>query len=129
MLGSRPATLFQLTRASRAKDQPVPKFTYAPKDHEPQTFDFQFDDLDSLEAERIEEAGGEQWRTFGEWMGLIDRGGVRAWRAALWILLQRQTPKLAFEELVIKVGDITFEVDTDVPEGKGESGDESTDSP
>ena len=82
------------------------KLTYAPKGQDPQTFDFDPDDLGSLEAEALEEAGGSQWDSFGQWVNLYNQGGFRAWRAALWIMLRRHNPDLGFEEVLPKVGEL-----------------------
>lgn len=115
------------------------KFTYAPKDGEPTPFDIDNESLSTDEAEAIDEAGGTQWRTFAEWADLLNNGGWRAWRVALWIALRRTNPALGFEEVRPTVGEIIFEIpDEPKPaeepaaesaEGKSETGDESMSSP
>jgi hypothetical protein len=111
------------------------KFTYAPAGQDPQVFEFDAATLDADEAEIIEEAGGTQWSTFVEWGEKLDRGGFRAWRVVLWLLLRKANPDLGFEEVKPRPSELLFDVPdqpTDLPEsaeGKSESGEESTDSP
>jgi hypothetical protein len=116
------------------------KFTYAPKGQDPVTFDIDTNDLSTDEAEAIDEAGGTQWRTFGGWADLLNNGGWRAWRVALWIALRRTNPELAFEEVRPTVGEIIFEIsdeskpdepaeEPESAEGKSEPGDDDTSSP
>jgi hypothetical protein len=129
---------FELSEQSRAKE-PTVKFTYARAGQEPLTFDFDPNELGTLEAELIEEAGGTQWRSFGQWVDLHNQGGFRAWRVSLWIMLRRQNPSLAFEEVLPTVGELIIGIDdTETPaepsedepsEGKDEPGDDATDSP
>jgi hypothetical protein len=111
------------------------KIIYAPKGEPEQPFDLDSDDLDTDEAEAIEGAGGEQWDTFGVWVNQINRGGWRASRVALWVLLRRTNPSLAFEEFRPRVSEVRLRPDEE-PElaegeepGKSETDDESTDSP
>jgi hypothetical protein len=113
------------------------KFTYAPNDGEPISFDIDNESITTDEAEAIDEAGGSQWRAFGGWAELLDAGGWRAWRVALWIALRRTNPDLGFEEVRPTVGEIKF-VTPDEPtpvepeesaEGKSETGDDDTSSP
>lgn len=109
------------------------KITYAPKDGEEQAFHLDSDDLSADEAETIEGAGGEQWDTFGVWVNQINRGGFRASRVALWVLLRRTKPGLAFEEFRPRVSEVRLAEDDAVAEveepGKSESGDGDTASP
>jgi hypothetical protein len=117
------------------------RFIYAPKDGEPQTFEFEADELGALEAELIDEAGGAQWKTFGQWVNLFEEGGFRAWRVALWIMLRRHNPELGFEEVLPTVGELMFGlrddtatsaepvVEDEPSEGKDEPVDDTTDSP
>ena len=108
------------------------KITYAPKDGDEQSFHLDSDDLSADEAETIEGAGAEQWDTFGVWVNQINRGGFRAARVALWVLLRRTNPALAFEEFQPRVSEVRLAAD-DVAEveepGKSETGDGDTASP
>lgn len=110
------------------------KITYAPQGGEPQVFQFDIARLTTDELEDLESVGGLQWGTFGEWANVANRGGWRAWRAGLWVMLKRQNPTLEFEQ-VKPAGaemDVDQSGDDETPEpaeGKSETGDESTDSP
>jgi len=107
------------------------KIIYAPKGGEPQEFVWEPDDFGSREAELIEEAGGVQWKSFGEWANLIDTGGFRAWRVALWVLLMRQNPTLDLNEVQPSLKEVMF-LHSDNEEkqepGKDEPADTPTDS-
>jgi hypothetical protein len=115
------------------------KFSYAPEGEEPRKFELDVDNLSTDEAEAIDEAGGTQWVTLGRWVDLINQGGWRAWRVALWIYLRRTDPELGFEEVKPKVGDLTWELPDDEPpkpnlteesaEGKSGPADDDTSSP
>lgn len=100
------------------------KFTYAPEGREPQDFEFLADQLTREEAELAEDAGEHKWQTFGEWIDLLDRASIRAWNVALWIMLRRSEPELGLNKVNPKVGEL--QIDTSEPEGKGESGEETT---
>jgi hypothetical protein len=113
------------------------KFRYAPEGEEPQLFDLNVDDLTTDEGDRIEGAGGTQWGTVPEWYDLLQRGGWRAWRVALWLQLLRTNPDLGFEELKPKLSEVDFTFDEDEPTpdertegepGKSEPSDDATDS-
>lgn len=101
------------------------KVIYAPKGEEPQTFDLTLDDLKGAESELIEDAGGTQWETFGEWFSRLERDGYRARKVLAWVLLRKANPDLGFEELVgFKFSDLTFGVsDEDADAGKDPAGD------
>jgi hypothetical protein len=113
------------------------RFIYEPEGQEPQPFDLIPDDLPMREAELVEENGGEQWQTWGQWIYLINAGGIRAWRVALWIMLRRSNPTLELDAIQGKAGDIRVlagedeVVETAASEGErnAEPADDSTDSP
>ncbi len=110
------------------------KITYSPAGLPPHVIDFDVDDLTSDEADRIEQAGGTQWDTYGGWIDQFNSAGWRAWRVALWVCLRREgRPDLAFEEFKPRPNEVAIEV-PEVPvvapviEGKSETGDAGTDS-
>lgn len=107
------------------------KLIYVPEDGERQEFDFDPTGLMSVDAEAIEEAGGNQWETYGEFIDKLQRGSQRAWRAALWIMLRQQNPTLQFVHLVVKVNEIIWIEDDDEEDEPGKEGpvDNDTDSP
>lgn len=70
--------------------------SYAPADGEARRWTFRPGEIESLEAEAIEEATG--W-TFYEFSDQLIRGFTRAKRAALWILLRREQPDLHLDDL------------------------------
>ena len=84
------------------------RIIYSPNDGDEQRFDWEPDEFGSREAELIEEAGGTQWKTFGEWANLIDGGGFRAWRVVLWVLLMRQNPALGLNEVQPSLKEVAF---------------------
>jgi hypothetical protein len=103
---------------------------YTPEGGDEQVFDFQVPQLMSFEAEWLEEAGGDQWDTIAEWAEKFDRGSMRAIRAALWIMLRRNDPKLRFSDLVVRLSELKVEEDLEPePVGKDEPGDAATGSP
>jgi hypothetical protein len=104
---------------------------YTPEGGPEQVFDFQPDMLMSFEAEWLEEAGGTQWETAAEWAAKFDRGSMRAIRAALWIMLRRQDPKLRLSDLVVRLNELRVQDDPEPePEpGKDAPDDSATGSP
>jgi hypothetical protein len=112
------------------------KFRYTPDAGGFQDFELNADELSTDEAELVEGAGANQWGTFAEWFDLINRGGWRAWRVALWVMLLRSNPDLGFEEVKPNTGQLVFNlVDIgDIDEraegepGKSEPPDDATDS-
>lgn len=106
------------------------KLIYAPEDGEQREWEFDPTKLMSVEAEAIEEVGGTQWDTYGAFLDKLNRGGAKAWRAALWIMLRRENPTLQFSHLVIRANEMIFIDDEEAPEvGKDEPSDTPTDSP
>ena len=105
------------------------RLRYAPSDRPAQSWEFDADDLDNLEAESIELVGGTQWDAFGQWFYLVTRGNTRAVRALLWMLLRRQDPLLDFNEVRFRTSEIALEDVESEPVGKDESDDTDTDSP
>jgi hypothetical protein len=104
------------------------KLIYTPEGGTPQEWRFEPDEFTSLEAETIEEAGGNQWATFGDWIGKVYGGGWRAMRVFLWLMLSRANPELGLNEVQPKVKEITLDLEEPAKPGKDESGDVSTDS-
>lgn len=58
------------------------------------------------EAEAIENVGGSVWDNFDEFARLFNAGNRRALRAALWIMLRREDPKIEFDSLNVGAYDI-----------------------
>lgn len=101
------------------------KIIYAPPGENPRTFELgSIDDLEGGDCELIEEAGGNQWDTLGEWFDLLGRDGYRAHKVLIWALLRRDNPSLDLDDLGrFKMKDVSFEAtDDEVEEGKDESG-------
>jgi hypothetical protein len=86
------------------------------------------DELTGAEAEMIEDAGGTQWETFGEWISRLYRGGWRPLKVALWVMMRRENPKLDYEELAnVKIADVQIDLTEDeATEGKDEPGEATT---
>jgi hypothetical protein len=109
------------------------KIIYSPKDGERREFTFTPDDLGPMEAEAVEEAGGVQWRTYGQWIQLLMDGGARAWRVVLWVLLRRTDPKLDLNEVQPTFQEVSYIYDENEnleqqEPGKDEPEDSDTDS-
>jgi hypothetical protein len=72
---------------------------YAPEGAEPQQWTFRPGELESHEAEAIEEVGGAAWASYFEFGQKILNGSAKAQRAILWTMLRRAQPKLRFDEV------------------------------
>ena len=100
----------------------------APKDSEPQTWEFDPDDADNIEAEQLESVGGEVWDSYGQWLELMGRYNARAIRAMLWILMRRTDPNMDFDLVRFRTSELDLDVVNEPgPEGKDEAGDVDTD--
>jgi hypothetical protein len=82
---------------------------YRPDDGPPVEFEFLPGELETPESEAVEAVGGDSWGTFEEWGALFFRGSQKARRAALWVFLRRQNPRLKFSDLTFR----TEQVDVD----------------
>lgn len=84
---------------------------YTPQGEKEQTFEFRPGRLLSVEAEAIEDVGGNTWASFEEFRQKFLAGNFKARRAALWIMLKRENPRLRFPEVAVYVDelDIDFE--------------------
>jgi hypothetical protein len=80
------------------------KITYRPTNGPERSFIFRPNELDNRQAELIENVGGEAWATWEEFGRKFMMGSIRAYRAALWLLLKEENPRLRF-------GDVSFQVD------------------
>jgi hypothetical protein len=107
------------------------RITYTPPNEPPRTFEIEEleDDLSALEAELIEEAGGQQWGSYLEWSTQMIAGSMRACRVLLWVLLRRENPNLQLDTLNYPLSALQFDVDAEEdlnvtppaePEGKDE---------
>jgi len=87
--------------------------TYTPADGDKREWEFKPAKLISAEAEAIEDATGWTFDEFGEkFLG----GSMKAKRAALWILLRRETPTLRFRELSITPEEVVVDLEPDEAE-------------
>lgn len=83
--------------------------TYSPEGGTKQTWPYEPDDLPYAEAELIEDALD---CTFAVFKVAALKGGARAKRALLWVLLRRENPKLRFSDVQPKrVGEVVVEYD------------------
>lgn len=105
------------------------RLIYTPEGEDSQEFDFDPDTVFSLEAEALEDVGGDSWDSYAEWIDKVGSGNIRARRALLWILLRRSNPKLRFEDLVFRINefDVLGVEEDPESEGKDEADDDSTD--
>jgi hypothetical protein len=86
---------------------------YMPQDGERQEFPFKPNRLLSVEAEAIEDVGGESWSSHAEWWSKLGAGNFKARRALLWVMLRRANPRLRFAEVVIYVDELLLDYDED----------------
>lgn len=89
------------------------KITYVPIDGEKREFIFRPGELTNLEAELIEIQGGEIWDSYEEFGRLFMNGNMRAYRAALWVCLRREQPRLKFNDLSFRVDQLNVELEED----------------
>lgn len=102
------------------------RLTYTPEGAPPETFDFDPDKVLSLEAEALENVGGEAWDSYADWLERIGTGNVRARRALLWVMLRRTNPELRFVDVVFRLDEFGID-DVTEPEPVGkENADDST---
>lgn len=108
------------------------RITYAPDGGDPQQFEFDPENPLNLEAEAVENVGGEAWEDWGLFLLRLGNGNARARRALLWVLLRRTNPQLRFADLVFHFRELVIQdLDDEEPEtvGKDSAGDSDTDSP
>jgi hypothetical protein len=87
------------------------KITYRPTDGPERSWLFRPNDLDNREAELIENVGGEAWATWEEFGRKFMLGSIRAYRAALWLLLRRENPRLRFNDVGFKVDQLDVDLE------------------
>jgi len=97
------------------------KIFYSPEGEDRQEYGFDPDGLTNVEAEELEDIGENQWDTYGQFIVAFYRGSMRAWRAALWLMMRRKNPSMPFGDLKFKAGAIGVDFqDAEVPEGEPE---------
>lgn len=79
---------------------------YRPDKGPAREFSFIPGDLETRDAEAIEAVGGEAWGTFEEFGALFFRGSAKARRAALWVCMRVEQPRLKFTELTMRMSQI-----------------------
>jgi hypothetical protein len=85
------------------------QLVYTPEGGEERRWEFEPARLMSVEAELIESVGGEAWDSWPEFANKFISGNRRAYRAALWIFLKRENPRLKFNELVVRVDELDLD--------------------
>ena len=84
---------------------------YSPSDGERREFQWNPGKLLSPEAEAIEDVGGRTWDSFQEFGAKFMKNNIKALRAALWIMLKRENPRLKFDDVTVAVDEIDFTFD------------------
>lgn len=84
------------------------KLVYTPEGDPLQEWPIRLQRMMSVEAEAIEDVGGNTWGSFDEFMDKLARGNFRAKRALLWMMLRRQNPRLRFSDLVVRYDELAF---------------------
>ena len=72
---------------------------YQPDDVKSQEYVFDPDKVSVVDAEEIEELGGNTWRSYREFAVAYAEGKVRALRVALFICMRKDKPDMAFEHM------------------------------
>ena len=89
------------------------KIIYTPTDGEKREFIFRPGELTNVETEMIEIQGGEAWDTYEDFGRKFMSGSMRAYRAALWICLKRQDPKIKFLDVSFRVDELDVDLEDD----------------
>jgi hypothetical protein len=76
------------------------RLTYRPAAGEPREWKFRPLDLDYWEAELVEDTTG---LTYLQWAARFYAGSIRARRVALWLLLRREQPALALDDVQFRM--------------------------
>lgn len=85
--------------------------TYRPDGGDERTWSYKPSDLPYEDAERLEDLLDI---TFEEFRAKVVRGGLKARRALLWLLLRRENPKLRFTDVQLKrTGELVVEWDSE----------------
>lgn len=84
--------------------------TYSPADGQQRTWQYKSAELPSADAEALEEVVPP---SFDEWQQQLLRGGAKARRALLWVLLRRDDPTLKFGDVEFRMGELEVEFDSD----------------
>jgi hypothetical protein len=79
---------------------------YTPEGGERQEFVFRPIELNNLDAEDLEEVGGNVWDDSGEFERAFHQGKTRALRAALWISLRATKPELTFDQVQFRLNEV-----------------------
>lgn len=87
------------------------RLIWTPPGGERREFDFQPLQIQSVEAEAIEDVGGRRWETYDEFGRLFMAGNRKAMRAALWIVRRREEPRLRFDDLTLRVDELHVDFD------------------
>jgi len=61
----------------------------------------------------IEIQGGEAWDTYEDFGRKFMSGSMRAYRAALWICLKREDPKIKFLDVSFRVDELDVDLEED----------------
>jgi hypothetical protein len=111
LLGTAP-TLNPSPPSLPSKGNPV-LLIYTPEGGERREFSFKPLELMSVDIEAIEDVGGETWGNFGQFCEALGNWKMRAKRAALWVNLRHEQPRLRFPELVVRADELVLEWDDD----------------
>jgi len=103
------------------------QLVYTPEGGEERRWDFAPSRLMSVESEMIEGVGGDAWDSWPEFATKFINGNRRAYRAVLWCFLRRENPRLKFNEVVVRVDELTIEFEADETRRAIEENEELTD--
>lgn len=89
------------------------RLIWTPEDGEKREWSFRPMQLMTQDVEDIEAVGGAMWRSFDEFGDVFMRGNRRAHRAALWILLRAERPRLEFHDLQLRADEVEVDFEPD----------------
>ncbi len=82
------------------------KLVYTPADGERREWEYDPSEVTAAEAEAVEDVTGSTWEEVNKAAG---KGGIRARRAILWMLLRRDHAVLRFADVVFRVGELEWQ--------------------
>lgn len=82
------------------------KLVYTPEGEAPQEFIFRPLEINELDAEDIEDVGGNTWDNYDEFGSAFFGGKWKAIRAALWVCMRATNPDLGFDQVKFKINEV-----------------------
>lgn len=93
----------------------MPKIIYTPEGADALSWDFDPDKLLSPECMTIERMTGQ---TYAEWLDALGRGSMGAVHALLYVLMKRDRPTLAADQVQFSLSEVDVEADKPAPKAR-----------